>query len=316
MDNNKLMELLQHEIRRMPCDVRTECLLAQAMLAGLSPDEWMVCCDSLFNREFSRDLLYTEIKEDAGRQPLLLLHLTRGGFYDQLPEGLFFPPLGPLHNATASDMALDYRYNKKKEEEIRRFFLPFENDLFWQRVQIEKEETRLLEGWQTGILDDYFIQLWGLSPDIPSNFILPLILLLPQAHRIAGDLALTEQCLRQLLHEDVEVCRSAAPDTEVAADGIFSLGSANLGTDMVCGERFFEDYPVIEWNIGPLQHSMIRDYLEGGARYTLMETITRFFVPAGVDVSLVIRTNPGFPQLVLDDEQSAVLGYSCVLADA
>lgn len=310
MDNNKLMELLQHEIRRMPCDVRTESLLAQAMLAGLSPDEWMVCCDSLFNREFSRDLLYTEIKEDAGQQPLLLLHLTRGGFYDQLPEGLFFQPLGPLYNATAADMALDYRYNKKKEEEIRRFFLPFENDLFWQRVQIEKEETRLLEGWQTGILDDYFIQLWGLSPDIPPNFILPLILLLPQAHRIAGDLALTELCLRQLLHEDVEVRRSVAPDTEVAADGIFSLGSASLGTDMVCGERFFEDYPVIEWNIGPLLHSRIGDYLEGGARFTLMETITRFFVPAGVDVSLVILTTPERSELVLDDQQGAILGYS------
>lgn len=310
MDNNKLIALLQQEIRRMSCDVRAESVLAQALAAGLSPDEWMVCCDSLFSREFSRDLLYTEVSEDAGRQPLLLLHLTRGGFYDQLPEGLFFQPPGPSHNATAADMALDYRYNKKKEEEIRRFFLPFENDLFWQRVQIEKEETRLLEGWQTGILDDYFIQLWGLSPDIPQNFILPLILLLPQAHRIAGDLVLTELCLRQLLHEDVEVSRSKAPETEVGTDGIFSLGLASLGTDMVCGERFFEDYPVIEWSIGPLKHSTIGDYLEGGTRYTLMETITRFFVPAGVDVSLVILTPPERSELVLDDQQGAILGYS------
>jgi len=308
MDNNsKWIESLQGELSRMPCDVRAETLLAQALAAGLSPDEWMVCCDKLFFREFSRDLMHTELREDAGSLPLLLLHLTRGGFYDQLPEGLFFQPLGPSRNATASDMALDYRYNKKKEEEIRRFFQPLENELFWQRVQLEKEEIRLLEGWQTGILDDYFVQLWGLSPAIPREFILPLILLLPQAHRIAGDLSLTEQCLRQLLQEEVVVRRSTAPDTEVAADGIFALGASYLGTDMVCGERFFEDYPVIEWCIGPLVHSHIGDYLEEGRRWVLMETITRFFVPVGVDVSLVILTHPERSDLVLDD---AILGYS------
>ena len=309
-NNNNWIDRLQRELRQMSCDVRAESLLAQALAAGLSADEWMVCCDSLFSREFSRDILYTELKEDAAHLPLLLVHLTRGGFYDQLPEGLFFQSPGPSRNATAADMALDYRFNKKKEDEIRRFFQPLENELFWQRVELEKEETRLLEGWQTGILDDYFVRLWGLSPAIPRDFILPLILLLPQAHRIAGDLSLTEQCLRQLLQEEVVVRRSLAPDTEVAADGLFALGTACLGTDMVCGERFFEDYPVIEWCIGPLVHSHIGDYLEGGRRSVLMETITRFFVPVGVDVSLVILTHPERSQLVLDDGQGAILGYS------
>lgn len=315
MDSNQLIERLRYEIGRMPCDIRAEALLAQALAAGLSPDEWMVCCDSLFHREFSRDVFFTELKEEAGLQPLLLLHLTRGGFYDQLPEGLFFQPLGPARNATAIDMAMDYRHNKKKEEEIRRFFQPLEHDLFYQRVQIEKEEMRLLSGWQTGILDDYFVELWGLSPDIPHNFILPLILLLPQAHRIAGDLALTAACLQQLLLEDVEVARVLAPVTVVDPAGIFSLGSGELGVNMVCGESFFEDYPVIEWRIGPLAHSSVGDYLEGGRLWPLMETVIRYFVPVGVDVSLLILPQPTVSQLVLDDDQHAILGYSSVLAD-
>src|ERR1700743_2907662 len=182
MDNNSFLMTLQREIRRTPCDLRAEPQLALALGRGLSPDEWMVSCDNLFCREYSRDVLFTELKEDAARNPLLLIHLTRGGIYDQLPEGLFFQPNGPSRSATAADMALDYKHNKKKEEEIRRFFLPLEHDFFWQRVQIELEEARLLEGWQTGMLDDYFVQFWGLSPAIPHAFILPLILLLPHAY--------------------------------------------------------------------------------------------------------------------------------------
>jgi hypothetical protein len=315
MDSIELMERFRYEIARMRCDIRAEALLAQALVAGLGPGEWMVCCDSLFHREFSRDVFITELKEEAGQQPLLLLHLTRGGFYDQLPEGLFFQPLGPARNATAIDMALDYRHNRKKEEEIRRFFQPLENDLFYQRVQIEKEETRLLSGWQTGILDDYFVELWGLSADIPQNFILPLILLLPQAHRIAGDLALTAACLRQLLQEELEVVRVSAPVTMVDPVDIFSLGSGELGVNMVCGGSFFEDYPVLEWRIGPLAQSAVGDYLEGGRLWPLMETVIRYFVPVGVDISLLILPQSTLSQLVLDDDQHAILGYSSVLTD-
>ena len=315
MDSIELIERFRHEIAGMRCDIRAETLLAQALEAGLSPDEWMVCCDSLFHREFSRDVFISELKEEVGQQPLLLLHLTRGGFYDQLPEGLFFQPLGPARNATAMDMALDYRHNKKKEEEIRRFFQPLENDLFYQRVQIEKEETRLLSGWQTGILDDYFVELWGLSPHIQQNFILPLILLLPQAYRIAGDLGLTAACLQQLLQEEVEVVRVSAAVTMVDPAGIFPLGEGELGVNMVCGDRFFEDYPVIEWRIGPLVHSAIADYLEGGRLWPLMETVIRYFVPVGVDVSLVVLPQSTVARLVLDDDQHAILGYSCVLED-
>jgi hypothetical protein len=313
MDNYSLIELLQKEIQRAACDARTEPQLAAALEKGLSPDDFLVSCDNLFCREYSRDIVFTELKEDSRNQPLLQLHLSRSGVYDQLPEGLFFQPAEQKRGYSAADMAADHKLNKKKEAEIRRFFLPFENDFYWQRIQIEQEESKLLEGLKSGILNDYFMRFWGIPEEIPRHFIVPLLLLLPYAHRVAGDLPLMAECLQQLLQEKVTARKMSPPLGDAMGVDAPGLGEAQAGLDMVCGVLFTEDLPVIEWSIGPLEASTVQDYLEGGQRYRLMETFTRFFVPAGVDTSLVIRVDPGQRQMVLGDQQGAILGYSCEL---
>lgn len=209
MDNYELIELLQMEMRKAACDAKAEPQLVMALDKGLSFEDFMVSCDSLFYREYNKDIVFSEIKEDARKVSVLQLHLTRSGIYDHLPEGLFFQPgqTGSKHTS-AAEMAVDHRLNKQKEKEIRRFFMPFENDLFWQRIQLETEETRLLEGLKSGILNDYFMKFWGLSASIPKQFIVPLILLLPYANKIAGDLSYTAQCLEQLLQETVQIKKS------------------------------------------------------------------------------------------------------------
>lgn len=60
---------------------------------------------------------------------------------------------------------------------------------------------------------------------------------------------------------------------------------------MVCGEQFMEDYPMLEFTIGPLQRSQVTDYLKGGRLFTLLQTFYRFFVPAGVGAMLNIEVS-------------------------
>src|ERR1700722_15771060 len=90
MDNNTLLESVQLEMKGLDCDAKAEVQLVPAMEKGLSPDDFMVSCDSLFIREYSRDLIKTDIKQDARKISFLELHLSRSGIYDQLPEGFFF----------------------------------------------------------------------------------------------------------------------------------------------------------------------------------------------------------------------------------
>jgi hypothetical protein len=314
MDNNTLLESVQLEMKGLACDAKAEVQILLAMEKGLSTDDFMVSCDSLFVREYSRDLIDADIKQDARKISFLEMHLSRSGIYDQLPEGYFFQHREhKQRNLKAADMAADYKENKRRETQIRRFFLPFENDFFWQRLQLEKEEERLLEGLQSGILNNYFVEFWNIPSSIPRKFITPLILLLPYAHKIAGNLVLTAEALEQLLTEEVQIRQKRSFITH--SESVFSpgLGEAQLGLDMLCGEEFWEDSPLIEFIIGPLEGSKINDYLEGGNRFELLEIFRRFFIPAGMDVRFEVKANVEKENMVMEKGNEPVLGYSSVL---
>lgn len=314
MDRYDIIALLQREIQKTACDAKAEAALAMAMEKGLGFEDFMISCDSLFFREYNKDVVFTEIKEDARKLPVLQLHASRGGIYDYLPEGLFYQHASSQSKSdTAADMALDYRLNKQKEQEIRRFFFPFENDFFWQRLELEAEETRLLEGLQSGILNEYFMRFWGIPATIPRQCIVPLILLLPYACRIAGDLPLTAQSLELLLNEKVQVRQIIAPAVHTRSGFNHTLGGRQLGVDLVCGDAFVEDSPELECIIGPLQHAQVSDYLEGGEYFTFLQIFYQFFVPAGAGITTQIMVPAEKMHMQLKQDNEPVVGYSTVL---
>ena len=309
MNNLELIQSLQHDLQHAACDVKAEVLLLLAMEKGLRPDRFMVNCSRLFRREYSRDVTGSELKEDASKQPLLQVMLSRGGMYDQLPQGLFFQ-LSSSKNKTIGELANEYRANKKKEAELRRFFQPFEHDFFLQRMNIEEEETVLLEGLQSGMLNDYFIRFWDLPVTLSKKLLAPLILLLPYASTIAGDWSLTAQSLQLILQEPVTITRKQAVMEDASGTLPPALGECIVGLDMVCGDHFWEDAPIVELAIGPLQHSQIPEYLVNGSRYGLLQTFKRFFIPAGVETSYAIQVAPEDRHMKMVRGAEPVLGYS------
>jgi len=314
MDKQKFISDLQKELLNTSWDIKAESLLSLAIEKGLGNNDFLVCCNRFFKREFSKDLYTTDIKEDVKKQELLEVHLSRTGLYDQLPEGLFFQmPQRESKQITVNDLALDYKRNKAREEDIRRFFMPYDNGFFARRLQLEQEESLLLEGLQTGVLNDYFVKFWGLSPEIPKMFMIPLVLLLPHAHKIAGNLKLTAECLSYILKEKVRLVQKKSVLSQVESVQIPVLGDGKLGLDLVCGADFFEDNPVIEIQIGPLKNSKVKEYLEGGKRTMLLETFNRFFIPAGIDVITTIKLLPEKEDMLLEKGAEPILGYSTVL---
>ena len=312
MHNLELIQSFQRDLQQITCDAKAEVLLQLALENGLRKDHFMVNCTKLFRREYSRDVVSAELKEDGAKQPLLQVMLSRGGMYDQLPEGLFFQ-LSPSKNKSIAELAAEYKYNKKKEAEVRRFFQPFENDFFLQRINIEEEETMLLEGLQSGMLNDYFIRFWDLPVTVSKKLLAPLILLLPYASKIAADWPLTEQSLQLILQEPVTINKKQAGMEDASGTQPPALGEGIVGLDMVCGDHFWEDAPVIEIAIGPLQHSKISEYLVNGGRYALLQTFTRFFIPAGVDTIITIQVAPEERHMKMVRGAEPVLGYSSYL---
>jgi hypothetical protein len=306
------IEKLFEELSGNRYDIRAEALVGQVLQqAGVG--NLVAINDGRFFREYRKDLYVVDRIEDSWKQQLLQLHLSRTGLYDMLPEGLFHQPVGESNrNDSASTMAAYSRRDKKKEASARKFFQPLENSFFWQRVQLEKEEEQLLAGIDSGLLAGYFFHFWGFPEALNKNSAMLLVLLLPYAHHIAGNLALMQSCLEILLQEKVNI-RQVASSWSDAGEHEGGLGSLSLGNDMVCGHRFLEDHTCLQYDIGPLQNSFPSEYVQGGENHVLLEVFNNYFAPVEADITINIEIDREKALIRLDEDHSPILGYSSVL---
>lgn len=314
MRERGILDKVKGELQQRHGDVKAEVWLNQAMENGLEPSDFVANNDLFFEREFGRDICKTELVEAGWLNDYLELHLSRPGLYDLLPEGLFFQPkIADMQKVlSVAEMAAQYRVNKTKEKEIRRFFKPFENEFFYQQLQLEREEIRLLEGLREGRLNHFFLRFWDLPEALDLSLSISLLLLLPYAHQVAGNIALMQQALRILLQEEVLI-KSGQPRPTAVGELVQPLGMQALGDTMVCGSEFMEDYPVLVYQIGPLRHSTVTSYLTGGENELLINTFNRFFAPLEADIAVQIEIERSQVSIEMSELVQPILGYTSVL---
>jgi hypothetical protein len=315
METEQRLTNLFHLLKERHADTRAEVLLWQAMCHGLQKSDFVVSNSRFFERAYTRDLSGAVKVEDEWRRSFAEVQLTRAGLYDMLPESLFFQPDSRdfQRRAGAAEMAAQYQQNKIKEKEQRRFFQPFENEFFYQQLQLEREEINLLDALRNRMMNRFLADFWNLPAELPIGVTASLILLIPYAHLVNGNTALMNECLELLLDEPVTVTLKAAPPTIADTSLQVGLGAQQLGDSMICGTSFMEDYPVLHYHIGPLQNSTVTGYLEGGMQYLLLETFNRFFAPAEADIITEIAIQKESGGMRFDSEEQPVLGYTSVL---
>lgn len=302
-----------NELSGLRYDIKCEALINQALKHGVRQDDLVVINDGRFFREYRNDVYTLQRIEDSWRRELLQLHLSRGGMYDLLPEGLFHQPAADRKaNEHVGEMAAASRQDRKKEMAARKFFQPLENSYFLQRVELEMEEENLLTGMNTGLLNDYFFHFWGFPEGLDKGQAVLLVLLLPYAHEIAGNRTFMQQCLEILLQEKVEI-RRVGPRISLAENITSDLGSRRLGNDMVCGNSFTEDYPCLQYIIGPLQSTGPTEYLPGGGNELLLQVFNNYFAPVEADILIEVEVDQEKAFLQLDAEEGPILGYSSIL---
>ena len=307
------IDLLPDAIRKKTMGLKAETLIASAIASGYPKESFLVSAEQFFQRPYEEDITEAVLVEDEWLNKLIKIKLSRPGFYDRLPEGLFFQPEPNEYNRVmgVAEMAARYRTDKRKEKGIRTFFLPFEHAAFYQKLQAEEMERELLLELEQGMLHHYFKKFWELPPsldDRAANYFIKLITL---ATHITGNWPLMEQFLSLLLEEEVQIKKREPGITQISGNTERGLGNQLLGDDMVCGTSFREHYPSYVCRVGPLINSKVYEFLPGGEKYIILETFNRFFVPA--DAELVTEINIRKTEMSFDESNAPVLGYSSVL---
>ncbi len=221
--------------------------------------------------------------------------------------------------SSGKGMASDSRKDRKLEGETRRFFLPFENEFFYQRIQMELNERSILRKLCDNNLDEFFLDFWKLDRSLPEELIVRLSAMLPFVREIAGDFEMTSSCLGVIIGEDVTHTihfnsgHYPGPFTGTTGSGA-QLGSTILGTDLITEGHQLESCKLIRFSIGPLKKTGIEPYLNNGEITRFISCFCSFFLPAEMDYEFVVTIPEEYQEFALADrETGSVLGYSTII---
>jgi hypothetical protein len=306
-------EHITQVIQDLDIDVKAEVIAYQLHSNGFMWNEMFYHTDHFFHRNYSKDIHLSKVEEGRNKKSLLHVHLSRSGMYDILPEGLFFQPANYKNKAiTAFDMAVEYRENKKEEQEVRKFFSPLENEFFYHKYKNFISEKQTIEGLSKGTLNNYFKRFWNLPQDMKAACVLRMTLLMPYIHQIAGDTNLMAQSLKEIIQEEV-TCHIGKETIPAFYASPNQLGMYTLGNELVCGDYFFEEEHVFVFTIHVDKHSSSQKYIQNGVMYSTLQIFYDYFVPVNAEIKTKIKVDATFEHMMIGDCEESVLGIATVI---
>lgn len=307
--NGTLLEDIHEELSTVYENLKAEVLVAEIQensAAGNS--DFVISNKGTFSRAYRRDIIDVDamLHEDK-----LTLNLSRNSLYDVLPEGLFHAP----HVNKEGDSYTNRRkVVKQEEQDARLFFAPIESEFFYQRLHLEQHERAMLDDFYN-LKDDFLINFWNLDTDIPQEYMVKLMKVLPYCHKITGDLELTRLCLAKILGQPVSF-KSTYRDkasTEIDTARAESTEGFQLGVNSILDGYSYEVYtPVLEVSIGPVAQKIAGRYLEKNGVSKFIETFYDYFLPMELETKTIVtaKKEVGF---VLDDALHPMMGISTYL---
>lgn len=311
-NNGKITKFIQNIF----FDIKAEAVIADLVENGLEKDKIVCYQKGLFKRRYSRDIeSIQKVKLENGKE-LLGVYLNRDGLYDSLPEGLFHSRSEKTVNVS-ENASKETKRLKQEEKAARNFFLPYENEIIYQRVQLELEERNILSRFSEKLFDDIYPDLWNIHQSLNRKYAYRMALLLHFAHKITGHKILTAKCLESILDEKVNVKIVCSANSQIEEevpvcknekDG--SLGNNELGVDFICGQTFINHTKIMEFSIGPLINTNISEYLENGPITKFLSCFYSYFVPVDLDVRSNIIVEQAKRNFELSEKHGGpVLGF-------
>lgn len=226
-------------------DIKAEFFAASLLETGLLPEQITFRALGLFKRRTHNDIEFTDEKE-IGNFKGPVIESNRSGIYDYLPEQLFHLSSSQSGKSLKKKIE-DIRAEREKEQKTRLFFLPLEQEFFFNKVrtaQIEQQASALDP--DSSLFDElrYFWQVPAFVSDTTFRRLLPL---LPQISECRADLQKSGIILSGILNHTVQIEKEYGKNF-VTVDGS-KIGEAALGADLFLGGALDSGLPELKINI-------------------------------------------------------------------
>jgi len=249
-------------------------------------------------------------------EEVFIIETYREGIYDYLPEGLFHPPSLGATRKNVESVVKEIRKQKRVEEDARKFFRPFELEVFFTEISALLKEFDFEIASDTDALLTTVSELWPLIKMMDKQNAYIFIYILPFFHQIRGDKAWFEKCMTAFLQIPVQV--TFAPniiDGVEEEDDSMLLGNSRLGVTYIPSGKHMDGQRNWVVNIGPIPYTEMEKYIEGSPFRKVLNAMYDYFLPVSVDIEENFITEKEEFSFALenDERNSNRLGYSTFL---
>jgi hypothetical protein len=271
-------------------------------------DDITISNQGQFSRAYRSDILGAVIQDDNyDKQEYLKILLSRDSIYDSLPEGFTHSLKENNADKSVQQMIREHKHQKKQETEARKFFTPFENEIFHYRTKIEGVERDFLYKLNASRPLDFFYDFWGLPAVFPPVLVSKFIQLLPYAYKIVGDIDLACRCLSNIIEEKVHF--ETTTSKELSAEGEqITLGENRLGVDFISGKEYMDYSMNLTIEIGPIINNPFYKYINEGDIKIFIDCFCEHFFPMEVEAKIVLLINHEIEEFNFNKQP--VLGFT------
>ncbi|MDN3693053.1 type VI secretion system baseplate subunit TssG [Chryseobacterium tructae] len=240
----------------------------------------------------------------------------REGIYDYLPEGLFHPPSLGASRKNVDTVVREIRKQKRVEDDARKFFRPFELEVFFTEISALLKESEFDITSNTDALLETVRELWPLIDMLDKQSAYIFMHILPFFHQIRGDKRWFERCMTAFLQVPVKVTFSPNVIDEIEKNNdSMLLGNSRLGVTYIPSGRHMDGQRNWVVNIGPIPYEEMKKYIPESPFRKVLQTLYDYFLPITVDIEENFVTEKlEYSFSLEDDERNASrLGYSTFL---
>ena len=249
-------------------------------------------------------------------EEVLNIRTYREGIYDYLPEGLFHPPSLNTTRKNVESVVKEIRKQKRVEEDARKFFRPFELEIFFTEISALLKEYDFDLASETDSLLHIFSELWPIIKMLDKQNAYIFLHILPFFHNIRGDKKWFERSMTAFLKVPVEITFTPNEiDRMKEDDSSILLGNSRLGITYIASGKHMDGERNWIVNIGPIPYNQMKNYIPGNPFRKVLQALYDYCLPVSVDIEENFITEKKDYSFVLEDDQRNAnrLGYSTFL---
>ncbi|HET9277658.1 MAG TPA: hypothetical protein VFN95_05715 [Flavitalea sp.] len=298
-------------------DFKAETIAAEIAEQGKGLEQILVQMLGPLKRTFSNDvnIVETEVLED--HTEYTIVKAAREGIYDMLPETLFHHPTA--HKTARSEKEIIKTIKRRREEEVnaRKFFLPIEATINYQRIEMALYENRLDKRTHYDDLVQLFAGHWEIFEYLNAEQANIFLHLIPIIHDIRDDHPKIEEIMEMIFEERVTVSLRNQGPLHPQDTMLSHLAESVLGVDLTTGNiKFDEGVDEIVITIGPMESNVYRDFMPGRKNAIILELLCDYLLPVHADIITKFELIEQDRQARLADsfsDSNSILGQDMVL---